>query len=238
MAAAVKGLRVIVGTEPNGPRSQLWRVWTGARNSDVYIGARPVAGEVRVSLHESGKWRFAFTEKHQQGPAPLIGLEEDRAKHKWDRPPEFAPGLTRAFIIIVPASELRAPKAPDPLVKPAHWLEPPPEGHQVEIDLFLSAHPAKDDSWPGKNAMGTEFLYRQGLPNGEVLYVVSHIAETASEVQQRTNAYKEAGLKAGLDRYMEETGAEQLRGVMFGTPAPDAAPDLQGVCSFTDIALP
>ncbi|CAN5608501.1 hypothetical protein BH20ACT21_BH20ACT21_12330 [soil metagenome] len=62
------GLRLIVGSESGGARSQLWRVWTGRSTSDVYVGARPVAGEVRATLHESGKWRFAFTATHQRRP--------------------------------------------------------------------------------------------------------------------------------------------------------------------------
>lgn len=132
----VDGLRVIVGDESGGPRSSLWRVWTW--KSDVYVGARPIAGEVRVSLHESGKWRYAFTEKHQCGTRPLIKPDEDRAKYKWDRPTEIFPGFTRAFVICVPSSELMEPAEPDPLKKPATWLPVPPPGHQVEIDLWLT----------------------------------------------------------------------------------------------------
>jgi hypothetical protein len=224
------GLRVIVGEEDECPRSQLWRIFTGRKTSDVYIGSRPIAGEVRVSLHERGPWRFAFTEKHQQRPNSLVPREEDRARHKWERPPEFAPGLTRAFIIVVPSSELRAPRTPDPLKKPAVWLPSPPGGSQVEIDLFL-VRGARADQWPGQRAMGTRLLYRQLLPSGEELMVVSHVVETSDEVREKLAGYKRAMLQSQRDFLLANThDGSDLREVIFSVPGPDPPPDLAGVC--------
>ena len=178
------GLRVIVGDEAGGPRSSLWRVWTGRHTSDVYLGARPIAGAVRVSLHESGKWRFAFTKEHQFGPKPLIRPDEDRAKFKWDRPPEVFPGLTRAFVISVPSSELMEPAGPPELQRPAIWLPIPPPNHQVEIDLWLVRQTSDPDGWPGKRAMGTTCLYRKKVPSGEELIVTAYAAVTDAERRQ------------------------------------------------------
>jgi hypothetical protein len=45
-----------------GPRSAVWRLWTGKGTSDVYIAARTLGGVLKASLHESGVWRFAFTD--------------------------------------------------------------------------------------------------------------------------------------------------------------------------------
>ncbi|KKC04529.1 hypothetical protein [Mycobacterium nebraskense] len=62
---------------PDGPRSLTWQV-VGARNSDdVYIGARGMMGDQKLSLHQSGVWRWAFTrpaaERHlPPGADPLI----------------------------------------------------------------------------------------------------------------------------------------------------------------------
>jgi hypothetical protein len=235
----MKGLRVIVGDEGGGPRSQLWRIWAGKGTSDVYVGARPIAGDVRVSLHESGKWRFAFTERHMRRPEPLIPTDINRAKHKWDRPPPFAPGLTRAFSIDIPASELRVPSRSDPLRKPALWLPPPPPDINVEIDLFLTRG-LPDDEWPGRRAMKTQLLYRQGLPSGEELVVVSHWTPMTEERRARLDRYKQAFLLAQRDVLLERAsdGRGDLKGVLFNVPGPDPTPDLQGLCSFTDVAIP
>ena len=53
---------------PDGPRSLTWQV-IGSRNSDdVYVGARGMMQDMKLSLHQSGVWRWAFTrpaaEKH------------------------------------------------------------------------------------------------------------------------------------------------------------------------------
>jgi hypothetical protein len=235
----VRGLRVIVGAkEGGGPRSALWRIFTGRRTSDVYVGARAIAGEVRVSLHERGPWRFAFTDKHQRGPNSFVPPEEDRARHKWSRPPEFAPGLTRAFIIVVASSELRAPRGPDPLTKPAVWIPAPPDGSQVEINVFL-VRGAGPEQWPGKNKMRTQLLYRQALPSGEELVIVSHVVETSDEMRTRLDRYKRATMEA--QRHAVSAGihdGSDLRAVLFSVPGPNAPPDLVGVCAFYDVAVP
>jgi hypothetical protein len=53
-------IRLAVG-DPDGPRSTVWRVWANRRSSDVYVAARVLGGVAKVSLHQSGRWRFAFT---------------------------------------------------------------------------------------------------------------------------------------------------------------------------------
>lgn len=235
-SASVRGLRVIVGDEAGGPRSQLWRVWTGARSSDVYVGARPIAGHIRVSLHESGKWRLAFTATHQQHPEALIGPEEDRAQRKWDRPAEMARGLTRAFAIEIPSAELRAPRDKDPLRKPALWLPPPPPGAHWEIDLFLTRGLAQDQ-WPGQRAMKADLLHRQALPNGEELVITGRVVVTEEERRRRIEAYKRFFLEAKRDVLIAAAhDGSDLRGVLFNMPGPEAPPDVP--CSFTDVALP
>jgi len=228
---------VIVGDESGGPRSSLWRVWTW--KNDVYVGARAIAGDVRVSLHESGKWRFAFTRKHQLGPRPLIGPDEDRAKYKWDRPPEVYPGFTRAFVICVPSSELMEPAGPDPLKKPARWLPIPPPDHQVEIDLWLARSPTNPETWPGMRSMGTECLYRECLVNREELILTAYVAETDEERRlsmEREKARMLEGLRAAISAGVDVSG-HNIRGVAFSVPGPEAAPDLQGVHAFTDVSF-
>ena len=48
---------------PNRPWSTVWRLWTGKGTSDVYISARTLGGALKVSLHESGTWRFRCCNK-------------------------------------------------------------------------------------------------------------------------------------------------------------------------------
>jgi hypothetical protein len=230
---------VLVGDEEGrGPRSTLWRIFTGRRTSDVYIGARPIAGDVRVSLHEHGPWRFAFTKQHAEGPGSFVPPGEDRARSKWARPPEFAQGLTRAFIIVIPSSELRVQLISDRLKKPAVWIPPPPDGSQVEIDVFFHRSRAPG-TWPGERSLGTRLLYGQLLPNGEELLVVSRVVETSDEVRRKLELYKNAMTEAQRQALAASgKNGMSLRGVLFAVPGPNPPKDLAGVCAFYDIALP
>jgi hypothetical protein len=72
----------------------------------VYIAARTLGGILKVSLHESGVWRFAFTEEHWEGQAATGS--EDRVIERWNRPPPII-GITSAFMVVVPTSEIDLP---------------------------------------------------------------------------------------------------------------------------------
>jgi hypothetical protein len=55
-----KVIRFAVGS-PEQYRSSLWRLWV--QGNDVYLGARIITGVVKLSMHRSGIWRYAFTER-------------------------------------------------------------------------------------------------------------------------------------------------------------------------------
>ena len=84
-----KVVRLGIG-RPTGARSSVFRVWASPRG-DVYVAARNIAGDMKTSLHSSGRWRVAFTEAHAAKPGALVPKGKDRAVHKWARPEEFAP---------------------------------------------------------------------------------------------------------------------------------------------------
>jgi hypothetical protein len=122
--------RFAVGIE-DGPRSAVWRLWTQKGKSDVYnIAARAQGGHFKVSLHESGEWRFAFTKEHWKGRASTGG--EDRVIERWRRPPSVE-GVTRAFTVIVPSGEIGLPRHPltgkaKKYTKNVTWVPPASEG--------------------------------------------------------------------------------------------------------------
>ena len=104
-------VRFTVG-EPKGSQSSVWRLWT--HGNDVYISLRDLTKVKKVSLHPSGRWRNAWAEEHVAKGSPFVAPGQDRATDKWERPPELAPGVTRAFDIVVPASEVTQPQHLDP----------------------------------------------------------------------------------------------------------------------------
>jgi hypothetical protein len=178
-----RGVRWSVGTA-DGPRSTIWRVWVSG--SDAYIAARPTAGSIKVSLHASGVWRYAFTEEHMTGPRPLVPADRDRVLDRWPRPPEFAPGWTRGFSILVPASEVQP--SPAAIQKPSEivWFDLPSAGHMTVFDVLIAAPGAQGSEGRGyATAAGfenaTQVVTVLDLASGERLWVVAHQEEISEE---------------------------------------------------------
>ena len=85
-------------------RSDVWRGWSDGNN--VYLAPRLKGGEFKISLHESGRWRLAFTEEYAELMRRLGTGDADRCVEALDRPPEHATGFTRAVWMYFPDCEL------------------------------------------------------------------------------------------------------------------------------------
>jgi hypothetical protein len=92
----------------DGPSAGLgagpWRLWT--HRDDIYIAATGQEDTIKVSLHESGKWRIAYTAEHMGGEHPLWSRTADRAAWKFDAPP-FVGGVQEAFVVATVRPALR-----------------------------------------------------------------------------------------------------------------------------------
>jgi len=95
-------LRFAMGS-PNGPRSSTWSIIGHKRTRDLYIGCRSNMHEVKVSLHESGRWRFGYTAV----AAAARGIDSDREMLSYDPPAEVAPGWRHGASVSIPRSSLR-----------------------------------------------------------------------------------------------------------------------------------
>lgn len=184
MAKGRATVRFGVG-KPEGPRAHVWLVWTVRNRSDVYITGYGFRRTLKVSLHESGKWRQAFTQEHLSEPSPFVSPSEDRATDKWEPPPEFAPGVIKGFEIMVPASEVTMPRQPG--VKPdwegkdVLWVPSPPEGFATYFEVvFTAPHISQKNleitykTEDGLHSYVAHSIWRSELPNGQSVWVVTH----------------------------------------------------------------
>ena len=162
-------VRFAVGN-PDGLRSPVWRLWTSGSGSDVYLAARTVADQAKVSFHESGKWRLGFTKEYASGPNPYVQPGEERATAKWRRPPEVVPGITRAFFIMVPASELTSPKVASKSNADSVWVSPAPSGLATCLTIFFTT-PAADIDRISSFAQAVGHIR---LRNRETVWVFAH----------------------------------------------------------------
>jgi len=183
-------IRFAVGN-PTEPRSSIWRVWTAkSPKSDVYLAARSLAGTLKVSLHESGIWRSAFV---SQNVPRFLHSSEDRSRRliqEWSRPSELAPGVTLAFRIVVPTSDLTySPLATSDQNKVV-WIPPPAVTHLTEICIFFTAPSVRVPSWPGGQSMGTKLLSSYPLASGETLWLVYLYNEQSYEFNAGLREFK------------------------------------------------
>jgi len=162
-------IRFAVGS-PEGPQSPEWRLWSSRNTSDVFLAARTIAGQAKVTFHESGRWRLAFTEEYASDPNPYVQPGEDRATAKWRRPPEVAPGITRAFFIMVPASELTSPKVESKSHPDTVWVSPAPSGLATCLTIYFIT----PDADIGHIRSLTRPVGDIELRNEEIVWVVTH----------------------------------------------------------------
>jgi hypothetical protein len=231
---STKGLRFAVGA-PAGPRSAVWRIWMNDRRDDVYIAARALASELKVSLHPEF-WYFGFTKQHTRRGSSVVPSGSDRKMHVWSRPVEFGTGWTRAFSIVVPASEVVEASSPY-TGSEAVWFPQPADGEAVHFTVLLSKPDAARGrrGYPNADGFGdsTEFLTRLNMTTGEQLWVLAHIAPmTDGETARLEKA------RAGLDDHSRQRlTARAKKDPTFSPRVLLFAESSDGVGLFFDIAF-
>jgi hypothetical protein len=170
-------------------RSRSWRLRCGARRPEVFIEREGLERAVHVSLHESGRWHVKVWNK---------------AKYEWLRPDELQPGYTRATVIVQPPAVALFSETARPGTVIVDLAKGTIAAH---FNVFLERPGANTDTWPGRNAMGTEFIARLPLADG---------AGTCCIVLQR------AAAPAGSATFPLQDGVEELQklakiGELFAT---------------------
>lgn len=231
---STKGLRFAVG-DPSGPRSSVWRIWMNDRRDDVYIAARALASDLKVSLHPEF-WYFGFTKQHIDRGSSVLPSGSDRKMRVWSRPAEFGAGWTRAFSIVVPASQVV--EAPTPYTgSEAVWFPKPAEGEAVHFTVLLSKPGAARGrrGYPNADGFGdsTEFLTRLDMTTGEQLWVVAHVAPmTDGETARLEKA------RAGFEEHNRQRLTARVKNdPTFSPRMLIFAESSDGVGLFFDIAL-
>jgi hypothetical protein len=146
---------------------------------------------------------------------------------RWYRPPEFAPGVTRAFEIIIPASEVTKPPylewdknfRPECADKEIVWVPPPPEGYATHFTVVFTRAEATADTlpaWPGRTGTGTRLIAFATLPNSQAVWLVAFEQEFSESNRQHLERNKR--LLAEAARQMKEDPSEipELRAFLYG----------------------
>lgn len=200
---------------PDEPRSLVWRVWTTKGKSDVYISGRLQGGDWKVSLHESGDWRFALTREftEKRGSDSRVTFEQ------WKRPQPLREGVTTAFEIVVPSAELALPPRPLPEDRKKHtknvtWFPPAPEGCSTHFIVMYT-----EPGWPAPKA-APHILSIFTLPDGRTVSIVVLEQAIPQDQQEKIEAKKQALAEkmrhaSAEDRAAFEAALEP-RGYLYG----------------------
>lgn len=197
-----------------GNRASTWKIWTevGGGNSEIYLTNRSLGGTLKASLHQSGNWHIAYSQKtFEEQVKGAIPKFKDRFVEKWPRPQEIARGITLAFRIVTPYSAVINSKNTGKYGK-VKWIDNAPEPRATEIDVIITEPSGKVSGWPGKRSMGTSLIGSIQLENGETVWVVHWIIDMPdlSKVEK------------GIVRFFKgksskDLKSEGLRALVFGT---------------------
>ncbi len=172
---ATKTLRIACGTTA-APYSSVWRITADNKKGDVMLSwSKAIADRCKISLHASGRWRYAATS--ESGYADQI--EGDRVFARWHRPQEHLPGVTRGPAIMIPHTKYGAKTHyPIDTSNSVQWFPPPSEGEWVEFSLYFLDKDADPANWGNSKVMG-----HLKLPDKQSVWVVATVRkDLASDV--------------------------------------------------------
>lgn len=194
-------LRFAVGTH-DGPRTAVWRAWKhgNAEKSDVFLAARSLAGILKISFHESGEIRDAFT-SHYQGQLVSSGMAgRGRLRIAWQRSSFEPTGAIRIYQVVFPHTELRAWPLEGRLTpSDVSWV-PPNSDFDTTCVEFVVTRPGLDEiELKGLRPATGGPIAHWFLPSGENFLVLARYANLEPGLT--------ASIRSAASRIALETGA-------------------------------
>jgi len=193
-------------------RAATWKCWAivGNGKNDVYLANRHLAGALKSSLHESGRWHVGFDSKYLANHGDPNDWSS-RFIHQWQKPPELAPGFTLAYRIITFSGAVNTTPTQDEIASLV-WVSPPPDGRVTEVDVIITAASTRTSTWPGQRSMNTSLVGKFPLDCGDTVWLVSHVVDMPQT----------AALNVVRERYFgghtrNDVSGDALRAILFGS---------------------
>ncbi len=119
---------------PDERRSSSWTTWTSRNSPDVYLANRALGADLKMSFHASGTFQTSFLS--DETSARWRG-GSSRHLDRWERPPEFAPGWTHLFEVVLPGPEMR-PFQEIGIADRKHTVLPCGPDHAIHVYLMVA----------------------------------------------------------------------------------------------------
>jgi len=164
-------VRVAVGSLL-GPRSAAFRIWSPPGKSDVYASVRNIAGEIKISLHETGECNAGLTNQFAKRETVAVdAMGGSRHQSRWNRLQHVGSRMVVPLQFVIPASELRSTASESAAAsRNVTWLEAPEQGRSIIISCAFTGQSLADHEWPGRRN-GTHLLGIKLLPNSEKFWL-------------------------------------------------------------------
>ena len=203
--------RLAVG-RPDGPSSGVLRIWSPKGKSDVYASMRSIAGQVKISLHESGTCiaglTTQFAEKEADAIAAMGGV---RHQNKWTRLRHTGKRIVIPLQFVVPESELRLRPGETVTDDEVDRIETPDSDRSIVISCIFSGQGLSNDNWPGRRNQ-TQLVGSKLLPNREKFWLIWQDCPTSElerEILREAEAHAARTDMVPFSRPKEDTGSPE-----------------------------
>lgn len=183
--------------------SRTWKVW--AMGDEVYVLNRKLGHYFKASLHASGNWQISYSSDFARKRKI-----ENKKRHiaQWLRPKNnIADGVTLAFRLLIPTSELRKYTSSSKNSKKIFWIDAPENNYAIEIATIYTTPTVKTTGWFGKNH-GTKLLGETALDSNEKLWIVYRNIQLTQLDRSSLKYYK--------DKSVEASGINSGGGILIG----------------------
>jgi len=130
-------LRFRVEDPMRGIESSTWSIVGSKKSGDLYVSGREIMGDLKLSLHESGITRMAWT---AAAAASRVAPDADRVFSRWTGVDSLPNGWALVLRLSIPDSALSPilPSLPERPRKPTVTLPAAGPGRTVEVRVLLA----------------------------------------------------------------------------------------------------
>lgn len=138
--------RLAVG-RPNGLASGVLRIWSPKSKGDVYASMRSIAGQVKISLHESGTCIAGLTKQFAAEEVEAVAaMGGARHQNKWTRIRHTGEKIVTPLQFVVPNSQLRLRPEETTEDNAVAWIKAPDSGRSIVISCIFSGQCLSNDN--------------------------------------------------------------------------------------------
>lgn len=199
--------RLAVGAV-GGPNSATLRVWSPAGDSDVYAAVRDIAGDLKVSLHESGQCHAGLTSQFALREKEVVEELGSRHQNRWQRQTHVGSRFIAPLQFSFPSSELRVWRPVRRDDARLLWISDPGHGRSIIVTCGYSGQSVSDEDWPGK-PNGTQLVATKTLPNGEKFWLIWQNCPTSERELSMMRAARDRLARKAMIPFRSTSASDQ-----------------------------